>query len=157
MEHPFRKILCPVDFGPNTRMAIDSALQMAESGGHIILFHVVPLPIPALGRPLMLEPISTAEHDARERLIRLGADSLGDKVPYEVEVITGDPAVEIMVAAGEHHADLIVMATHGRTGLKHLFLGSVAERVVRESTVPVLTVRGEPEKKFLALSPSVIV
>ncbi|HSR56541.1 MAG TPA: universal stress protein [Candidatus Binataceae bacterium] len=156
MAHPFRKLFCPVDFGPNTDLSIDTALQIAEPGGRLILFHVVPLPVPALGQPVMLEPISGAEHDARERLTQLGAKRLDGKIPYEVEVITGDPAVEIMVAAAEHQADLIVMATHGRTGLSHFFLGSVAERVVRESTVPVLTVRAEGEKKKAPLSPSVI-
>jgi nucleotide-binding universal stress UspA family protein len=61
-----------------------------------------------------------------------------------------------MVAAQEHRADLIVMATHGRTGLSRFFLGSVAERVVRESTVPVLTIRAEQKKKA-PLSPPPIV
>jgi nucleotide-binding universal stress UspA family protein len=156
MAHPFRTLLCPVDFGSNTDLIIDSALKLADPKGRLILFHVVPLPVPALGQPVMLEPISGAEHDARERLTAIAAEHLDGKVSYDVEVMTGDPAVEIMVAAAEHRADSIVMATHGRTGLSRLFLGSVAERVVRESTVPVLTIRSE-EKKKAPLSPPPIV
>ena len=156
MAHPFRKRFCPVDFGSNTDLVIGSALKLADPKGHLILFHVVPLPVPVLGKPVMLEPISGAEHDARERLTAIGAERLDGKLSYDVEVITGDPAVEIIVAAAEHRADLIVMATHGRTGLSRFFLGSVAERVVRESTVPVLTIRAE-EKKKAPLSPPPIV
>jgi len=62
-------------------------------------------------------------------------------------VVTGDPAVAIGAAAEEHGADLIVMATHGRTGIGHFFLGSVTERVVRESPVPVMTVRAPSGKR----------
>ena len=63
------------------------------------------------------------------------------KARYQVEVMMGDPGVEILQAAKRQGADLIVMATHGRKGLRHLVLGSVAEHVVREAPCPVLTVK----------------
>ncbi len=154
MADPFRRILCAVDFSPGTKMTVDMARQVAESSkGTVILLHVVPLPVEAIGQPLMVEPLTGAEEDARRRLNHLAAESLTHA--YEILVVTGEPATTISQVANEQHADLIVMATHGRTGLKHFFLGSVAERVVRESPVPVMTVRALAEKHHL-LSQSVL-
>jgi len=154
MSHPFRKVLCAVDFSPSTKMTIETARQLAEANkGTVILLHVVPMPVEAIGQPLMVEPLSGAEDDARRRLNRIASEGLTNA--YEIVVVTGDPAASIIEAAEEHGADLIVMATHGRTGLSHFFLGSVAERVVRESPVPVMTVRA-PSEKHRLLSQSVL-
>jgi nucleotide-binding universal stress UspA family protein len=154
MAHPFRKVLCAVDFSPSTTVTIETARQIAEANnGTVILLHVVPMPVEAIGQPLMIEPLSGAEEDARKRLNRLAAESLTHG--YEIVVVTGEPAPSVVQAAEEHAADLIVMATHGRTGLKHFFLGSVAERVVREASMPVMTVR-VPTEKPRALSTSVL-
>jgi nucleotide-binding universal stress UspA family protein len=153
MSHIFRKVLCPVDFSPSTEMTIEMARQIAEvNKGTVILFHVVPMPIEALGQPLMIEPLAGAEDDARRHLNRTASETLTHS--YEIVVVTGDPAVAIMEAAREHAADLIVMATNGRIGIKHFFLGSVAERVVRESSVPVMTVRAPSESADCYRSPS---
>jgi nucleotide-binding universal stress UspA family protein len=153
MSHVFRKVLCPVDFGPNTGMTIEMARQVAEANlGTVILLHVVPMPIEAIGQPLMIEPLAGAEDDARQRLNRIASETLTHA--YEIVVVTGDPAVAIGAAAEEHGADLIVMATHGRTGIGHFFLGSVTERVVRESPVPVMTVRAPSERADSHRSPS---
>lgn len=136
----FKTILCPIDLGPNTEATLATAQRLAEdSAAKLILFHVVPLPLEVVGQPLLVEPLSFAQDEARAR-IELLAKRLGLKVLYEVVVVIGDPAREIVRAIGEHDANLVVMATHGRTGLSHLFLGSVAARVVRDSPVPVLTV-----------------
>ena len=154
MSHPFRKVLCAVDFSLSTKMTIEMARQIAEANkGTVILFHVVPMPIEAIGQPLMVEPINGAEDDARTRLNRIASETLTRS--YEILVVTGDPAASIIEAAVQQAADLIVMATHGRTGLSHFFLGSVAERVVRVSSVPVMTVRVASEKHRL-LSESVL-
>lgn len=121
-------------------MTLETAQRLAEdSGAKLILFHVVPLPVEMVGQPMLVEPLSFAQDEARAR-IELLAKRLGLKVPYEVVVVIGDPAREIVRAIGEHNADLVVMATHSRTGLRHFFLGSVAARVVRDSPVPMLTV-----------------
>jgi universal stress protein A len=120
-----------VDFSPSTKMTIEMARQIAEANkGTVILFHVVPMPIEAIGQPLMVEPITGAEDDARKRLNRIASESLTRS--YEILVVTGDPATSIIESAKEQSADLIVMATHGPTGLSHFLLGSVAERVVRD-------------------------
>jgi nucleotide-binding universal stress UspA family protein len=152
--HPFRKVLSAVDFRPGTKMAIEMARQIAGANkGTVILFHVVPMPIEAIGQPLMVEPIAGAEDDARKRINRIASESLTHS--YEIVVITGDPATSIIESAKEQGADLIVMATHGRTVISYFFLGSVAERVVRESSVPVMTVRA-PSQKHRLLSESAV-
>ncbi len=77
--------------------------------------------------------------EAREKLRALVPASLQNLIHLQVQI--GDPAHEILHVAQEARVDLIVMGTHGRTGLSHLWLGSVAERVVRQSLIPVLTIR----------------
>jgi universal stress protein A len=135
----FNRILCPIDFGPNSLAALEVARQLAEQcKGALTLLYVVPQPM-EVGQPILIEPIAGIDPD--ERLKALAANKLNGTIPYEIEVAMGDAASEIIDAVGRHHCDAVVMATHGRTGLKHLLLGSVAERVVRESAVPVLTVR----------------
>lgn len=143
MANLFRKILCAVDFDPNSMAALDMARKVAEQiGGRLVLFHVVPVPIPVVGQPISLEPFTAAETSAKMRLEKLADEHLGAAaVPYEVIVSSGDPASEIVRVIGDQDVDLTVLATHGRTGLSHLILGSVAERVVRESPRPVLTIR----------------
>jgi len=154
MSAPFQKVLCAIDFAANTAMTIEMARLVAESTrGNVILFHAVPMPVEAMGQPLMVEPLTGAEEDARRALERLAVEN---HLPsYEIRVVTGDPAASIIETAREDGADLIVMATHGRTGLSHLILGSVAERVIRESTTPVMTVR-TPHRKHRFLSESVL-
>ena len=142
MTAPFRNILCPIDFSPNSLAAMDVARQWAqESDGTVTLLHVVPssIKVGAL-MPVVLEP-TVGRAEAEERLKELAKSRLNCTIPYETDVAVGDAASEILQGAVRHRSDSIVMATHGRIGLKHFFLGSVAERVVRESAVPVLTVR----------------
>ena len=143
MAAQFRKILCPIDFSPNSLAALDFALRLIDgSDATMLLINVVPSPVGAVTvPPVPLEPYPILEEGARARLKTLALARVEGKVRYEVAVSTGDPATEIVSAAGALGAGLVVMATHGRTGLKHFFLGSVAERVVRESPVPVLTIR----------------
>lgn len=147
MANLFRKILCAVDFDPNSIAALEMARKVAEQiGGKLTLLHVVPVPIPVVGQPISLEPFTAAETSARMRLEKLADEHLGAAaVPYDVLVTSGDPASEIVRLISGENVDLTVMATHGRTGLSHLILGSVAERVVRESPRPVLTVRAGRE------------
>ena len=140
MKNLFRKILCPVSFDANSITALKLACELAQSrDGIIYLLHVVPAPPPAT--PIQLEPFPQTEHDARTALGELARANLEGKVEFEILVRSGDPAQVAIAIADEVDADSIVMATHGRKGVSHFFLGSVAERVVRESPCPVLTVR----------------
>jgi universal stress protein A len=137
----FRKILCPVSFDANSIAAVELACELAEGkNATVYLLHVVPdVPPPT---PIQLEPFPQSETDARTALEQLAHNHLEGKVKYEILARTGDPARVAVAAVNDIGADSIVMATHGRSGVSHFFLGSVAERVVRDSTCPVLTVRG---------------
>lgn len=143
MPRLFRNVFCPITFDPNSLRALKLACEIAEeSGGTICLFHVVPWPIAGLGAApaqLMID----AKQAAETRLGELAREYVKGKAACEASVLLGaEPAAEIIRAASEWKADVVVMATHGRTGLSHFVLGSVAEKVVRECPCPVLTVRG---------------
>lgn len=134
----FRKILCPVDFDPNSAIALEIAAELArERDATLYVLHVVPIP----PGPEVALNFNRLEGRARTRLERLVRRKVGARTHCEVHVRIGPSAVEVLRAAERFGADLIVMATHGRKGFKHLVLGSVAESVVREAPCPVLTMR----------------
>ena len=134
----FKRILCPVDFDPNSLQALQLASELAqERNATLHLLHVVAMP----PGPEVALPFGKMETAARSRLERHARQIVNGNASYEVEVLMGDPAVEVLQAAKRLRANLIVMATHGRKGLRHLILGSVAEHVVREAPCPVLTVK----------------
>lgn len=139
-------ILCPVDFSAPAERAARFAADLASGiGAHLHLAHVLPLPMPAMPVPelglapqeAILPPTARLSTDARDALFRLAGD-LG--IDAGVHVVSGTAAREIVSLAEELGVDLIIMGTHGRTGLAHLLLGSVAERVVRTAHLPVLVV-----------------
>jgi universal stress protein A len=137
----FDKIVCPVDFDQNSLLALRLATELAqERGATLYLLHVVAVP----PGPEVALPFGKMETAARTRLEKLAREKIGGKADYEIDVLMGDPGVEILQLARRLRADLIVMATHGRRGLRHIVLGSVAERVVREAPCPVLTVKPQP-------------
>ncbi len=131
----FSNILCPVDFDQGSPAAVLVAGELGrESNATLHLLHVLPLAIRdafSFGR----------ESEARTKLEQMGHQKLKAGNRYELHLITGDAAGEILQAATRLGIDLIVMATHGRTGMRRFVLGSVAERVVREAPCPVLTVK----------------
>jgi nucleotide-binding universal stress UspA family protein len=160
----YTHILVPTDFSPAAHCALGYALEEAtQHQARLTLLHVLQhhpttevyyvkdAPQSGIGYGEFGEklpsfptyPPETVRHDYHEEaLVRLH-----DLVPasftgaWEVQVTAGDPADGIVRLAEELAVDLIVMATHGRTGLPHLLLGSVAEKVVRHASCPVLTVR----------------
>jgi nucleotide-binding universal stress UspA family protein len=151
----WKKILVPHDFSSSANHAAALARDVAKlHGATILLLHVVDVPpqlgheavvIPAdTGSPIALKDYAIGSGQAHldDLAIRLGKDG----VEAQGFLRVGSPVDEIVRFASEEPVDLIVIGTHGRTGLKHLLLGSVAERVVRHSGVPVLTVR-HPEHK----------
>jgi len=132
----FKKIFCPVDFDANSLVALRLASELAERNATLRLVHVVAMP----PGPEVALPFGRMEATARTKLERLARQSIGGKARYEVDIMMGDPGIEVLLAAKRWGADVIVLATHGRKGLRHLVLGSVAEHVVREASCPVLTV-----------------
>jgi universal stress protein A len=137
-----RKILCAVDVDDNSPLPIRYARDIAQSRrATVYLLHVARTPAPDMDAPVAIGPRPHWEQAAQRSLERIARESLDDSVAYEVVVRGGIPETVITEVAAELEVDLIVMATHGRTGLAHLFFGSVAETVVREAPCPVLVVK----------------
>ena len=137
----FSTLVVTTDFSANSAVAVRPALSIAERfGARIVLIHVLEAPSTDPAHPAK-ESLRGLAEMAREQLEEFGGREIGGRVPWTPEVATGPAPQAITDAARRHGADLIVVATHGRTGVLHLLLGSVAERVVRTATCPVLTVR----------------
>ncbi len=133
----FKKILCPVDFDQNSLRALRLACELAQEGKAVLyVVHVVAMP----PGPEVALPFGRMEAAARTKLEEMIRRKVNVKARCEIKVLMGDPSVEILQVAKRLDAKLIVMATHGRKGLRRLVLGSVAEQVVREAPCPVLTV-----------------
>ena len=145
MTRAFTKILMATDFGPESDVALRSCASLARRlGASIHLLHVVKDPMLAVNTPELYGIDWDRLRDdivrhARESLAALAA-SLPD-VSIATDAVVGSPAETIANTAVDISADLIVMGTHGRGGLGHLFIGSVAERVIRLASCPVMTVR----------------
>ena len=134
-------ILVPVDFEEPSRKALELAKELAPRlGAEVVVLHVYQLPVytyPGL-EPGILPGFHAEVTAAAKRAVGELADKAGGLRSMLRE---GDAAGEILSASEELHPRMVIMGTHGRRGLTHLLLGSVAEKVVRRSTVPVLTVR----------------
>jgi nucleotide-binding universal stress UspA family protein len=140
----FKTILVATDFSQTSEYALEYARALATSfGSKLHVLHVVPDPmiasawseayaydLTALGERLRLD----AERQLAEKALTIR------EVAVTTEALVGRPAAIIVLTAAERGADLIVMGTHGRSGVTHFFMGSVAERVVRSAPCPVLTV-----------------
>jgi universal stress protein A len=138
MSLPFRSILVPVDFDEGALSALSLAKELAAIGNATIhLMHVVPVVL-APGEAAHI--LIVREDEVKAELEKMRREHLGG-IRHQIHVRTGDIARNIGSAARELNADLIIMPTHGRRGLPRLFLGSVAERVIRDAPCPVLTVR----------------
>jgi nucleotide-binding universal stress UspA family protein len=146
----WKTILVPHDFSSSANHAAALARDEAKlHGAKLLLLHVIDLPtaydpasvvIPeATGAPIGIKDyaVANAETHLKDIAARLAKDGV-DATPF---IRLGNPVDQINQFVTENSVDLIVMGTHGRTGLQHLLVGSVAERVVRSSTKPVLTVR----------------
>ncbi len=143
--HVPANILVPTDFSETADTALDYAVMLAAKlGARIHLLHVTGIPmlgVPEAGVALTSTMIESIIRNAQHALDRLIDQRRGRAAFAETIQSTGDPRDMILQAAKDTAADLIVMGTHGRRGLKRLLLGSVAEAVVRTASCPVLTVR----------------
>lgn len=137
----FNQVLCPVDFDHSLE-ALDFAIRLArQNDAKLYVLNVAAIPMGAAELTSSGETEPFWEVTARTRLELLSEEKLAGKVNFELTTRSGDAAVGILQTAADVRADLIVMTTHGRKGLSHFFIGSVAEQVVREATCPVLTIR----------------
>jgi nucleotide-binding universal stress UspA family protein len=142
----FHHILAPTDFSEFSKQALKSALDLAQTfGAKLLLLHVVePPPYPIEGlvpSQLGANLLDDLERQASNELAALLPEAQGLQVDVARRVSVGIPYRKIVEVAGEEKIDLIVMTTHGRTGITHMVMGSVAERVVRTAPCPVLTIR----------------
>jgi len=140
--HLYQTILSPVDFDENSLAAVKHAVQLAaEMGATLHLLHVISIIPTAPEIVQSLEPQS--DLSARQRLQQIADRELvGIKHQLHTKLSLASLIPKsILATAHELGADLIVMATHGRSGLPHLLLGSVAEAIVRNANCPVLTIR----------------
>jgi universal stress protein A len=151
-KSPFKikKILVPIDFSDCSKKALQYAVPFARQfSASITLIHVVQVnrftgtDFGAVDLPLLE---AGAVKSAEEQLASMARTDV--PVPAATVVRSGHPVQEIVDAAGSLEADVIIISTHGRTGLKHVFLGSVAENIVRYAPCPVLVVR-EHEHEFI--------
>ena len=139
-----KQILIPIDFSDYSDQALRWGISLAQKyGAQLLLLHVI---------PEVLEEVSARESAGEQLVIDLTAEveaqlheiarqGLKEGVAVDVRVADGEPADAILRMARQEKVDLIVMGTHGRTGLSHLLLGSTAEAVVRAAACPVFTVR----------------
>jgi nucleotide-binding universal stress UspA family protein len=141
-----RHLLVPTDFSEGSKQAFAYALGVARTcGAKLTLLHVVELPsylsdghTPAHTTTALRDAM---QESAQQELARLLPEGAGTPVEIARQVAVGVPYQKILETAAAEQVDWIVMATHGRTGLSHLVMGSVAERVVRTVPCPVLTLR----------------
>jgi nucleotide-binding universal stress UspA family protein len=148
------RILCPIDFSDTSRHALEHAFAFARwYEARVTIFHVVNVPVPVMPASGLaaMPPIGVAEdlsqnpprrpEDVAEEVRRFsGLRNDVDPQTAEVVVVEGNAVREILRQAEQMPADLLVMGTHGRSGFEALFLGSVAEKVLRSTHMPVLTV-----------------
>jgi nucleotide-binding universal stress UspA family protein len=140
----FKHILVPIDFAESSEKALEAAIDLARRfGSDLTLIHVYETPVYFYGGVTyattdLFGPIEELARNQLEKTLR----EVQTKIPTAKAILgRGSPATEIVAAIVEVHPDLVVMGTHGRRGVSRAFLGSVAEKVVRLSPVPVLTFR----------------
>jgi nucleotide-binding universal stress UspA family protein len=144
--HKINTILVPIDFSPFTQKSLSVAKEMAvELSARLQLLHIVEeLVHPAIylsGRSSIFEIMPDIKSKSESALHDILDKTRGEKPDADLHVVEGRATRDIVQFAEEHQSDLIVIASHGLTGIDHLFLGGVSEKVVRTSTIPVLTIK----------------
>jgi nucleotide-binding universal stress UspA family protein len=137
---PKRNVVAPVDFSAQSFAAVDQALELVASPTDLHLIHVLPVVIPADPGVVW----TSIDDESRRRHARLALQERLSDAKYQgvhLQVELGDPGHEIADYAQRIGAELIVVSSHGRTGLTRLLIGSVAERVVRLAHCPVLVLK----------------
>ena len=164
MSQTFKKILCPVDLSSFSLDALKLAVRLAESDNATLdVLHVIHNPFdeiymtaltqtdPALMEAYAMEPqkrakiVRATEEHSEVLLKQFCRETIPSQVKVRYHVRRGDPFENILDGAEDSLTDLIVLATHGRTGIKRLVIGNVAEKVVRHAPCPVLTVKPKIE------------
>lgn len=151
MAQPIRRILVPTDFSEHSQRALDQALTLAERmGASVDVLHVWEPPQHLESETLMMvpgepdTPLETFGLAQAGRLLHAWISPYNDTSPVPLHVhLERGPAADTIVHFAHQGYDLVVMGTHGRTGLSRLMMGSVAQKVSARATVPVMTVHRE--------------
>jgi universal stress protein A len=150
---PIQTILCPVDFSDSSRLGVDYAIDLAKRlSASVRLVHVFepqPLELDDTSPEVSGQVFNALEESAKERLAAERQRCRDAGIDAQIELLVGAPARVIADLSAQ--VQLIIMSSHGRTGLAHLLMGSVTERVVRLAQCPVLTV---PDPKRFAKAKS---
>lgn len=157
---PFHTILCPLDFSESSFKALRNAAEIASHfQSELILVHVLPLPVvpaepayvlgaaPIIPANLIDVDEQQSQEVAAEERLTLATKQLPSQIRARTAIGTGDAADEIVRIATTETVDLIVIATHGVTGWRHLVFGSVAEKVIRSARQPVLVIPAHDSEK----------
>lgn len=152
MEPDIKKILVPIDFSDYSKSALKYTVNFAKYfKAEIHLIYVIEPVIypPDFSMGQIAIPAIDLDMDKRsqEELQKLSKKEIPPETKVQIFVKTGKPYIEIIETAREQNIDLIIIATHGHTGVEHILFGSTAEKVVRKAPCPVLTLR-EPVKGF---------
>jgi len=147
----FDRVLIPTDGSDPASSAVEMALGLAETHGatlHILFIVDQPTSVSGMGEGFsglddLLDALEEKGHETTEAVVEQAKDR---GIETTTAVRRGNPHDDILAYANDHAIDVIVMGTHGRTGVKRALLGSVTEDVVRHSDIPVLTVHREPEE-----------
>ena len=144
-----KRILVPTDFSETSEAAVKYGIALAKAfGGKLHLLHVSEKASNDMATEFPLGLYESTEDAVRERLLKILTPQEQTGLKPEFELRAGTPYFEIVRYAQDRNIDLIVMGTHGRGGVAHMVMGSVAEKVVRKAPCPVLTVR-HPQHEFV--------
>jgi universal stress protein A len=142
---PFTDVLCPVDFSDNTHLAARLAAQLVQPGGSgLTLLHVVEAPVAFSGEafpPGLLADLDKSAAHALDRLAGEVRAMTGQPVTTRTRLGSASSQTLAVLEDGERRFDLVVVGSHGRTGIRRALLGSVAERIVRNAPCSVLVAR----------------
>ncbi len=147
----FKKILCPIDHSDGSKEALKYAVSFAiKEKAKLYLLHVIDIRTFDENIDLMAKQIPDDKKikQMKTKLIECIPEEIRNDMQLEALVVQGIPFVEIISIAKKDKVDMIVIGTHGRTGLTHIMLGSVSEKVVRKAPCPVLTVK-QAGRKFV--------
>lgn len=151
---PIRKILHPTDFSESSQSAFEFACSLARDyGAELLVLHVVPVTGGFTANGIAVPVPAEEPYGTRAKLAKVRpADH---RVRVDHRLLSGDPVEEILKAAKAEKADVIVLGTHGTTGLARLLLGSVAESVLRAAECPVLTIKTPTVDRSAPTNPNV--
>lgn len=142
----FKNIVVATDFSDISDRALATGADLANQlGANLHIIHIVqihPVNMPESGN-LNVEELDALEEKSASDNMEKALKGLSDDLSVSTSLVKGDPATQVNEMVKEKDADLIVMGTHGRTGLSRLIMGSVAESVLKNSTVPVLCIKGD--------------